>query len=96
LEGSETLPLAALIATSHQVGDDGRLYLQSADVIVGVDVRSGEEFVVYGSKPYQEWLVQRLPAILIARISLEMGVGELEQLLTIVRDIKGEHNLQPE
>lgn len=91
----DLLPLDALLTDVQADNHDALLYVQSADVVVGVDETTGNHFVVYGQRAMEERASTNGQPLLVAYIGLRLGIGELEQLRLLVREIKGEEPEAP-
>lgn len=90
----DVVPIAALF--DDQLGPnlsaDPRHALQAAQVILGVDVMSGRQFVLYGRERLGE---SRTPSpVRMLRIAVDQETDELEKLLALVQTIKGKHDYQ--
>ena len=93
----DVIPIAALFDEAYgpNLSDDPRPDLRAADIIMGVDVMSQREFIVYGRK-----LLERIAAgtqateASMMRIGVDQDTDELERLLALVLTIKGSHDYQ--
>ena len=93
----KVIPIAALFdeGVGPNRANDLRPALAAADVIVGVDVMSEREFLVFGRKTLQDSLASGSPiAVPAMYISLDQDTDELEQLIAAVRAIKGYDDYQ--
>jgi hypothetical protein len=71
-----------------------RVCLREADVIIGIDVMSGDELLVFGRAFLQE-LIDSGQASRVARlveIGIDDGTEDLDRLLTLVRELRGRHD----
>ena len=74
---------------------DARQALHDAEVILGVDVMSEREFLVYGSETLRLIVANKRPAdCRVLRIGIDQESDELERLLAIVQVVKGKHDYQ--
>ena len=72
------------------LADDARAALVGADVIIGVDNQTGQEFTVFGTPPLESTgSFKRLSAMRTVRVSVDRAIGELETLIAVVQAIKG-------
>jgi len=70
--------------------------LHEADLILGSDVMSQQDFLVYGRDTLEEIARSGEERLLkIVRIELDEETEELEQLIGLVSEIKGKHDYQP-
>lgn len=90
---STAIPLHALFAAdgiSPNPDLDARQALTAADVIVGVDVMSKQEFVLYGKKTLEKIARQKKGQnISVFRIELDEDNGDLERAAALVTAVKG-------
>lgn len=76
---------------------DPRPLLDKADVIFGVDVMSGHEFVVYGRKALEEIVTTgEARQLAVVRIGIDQETDELEKLLALVSLVKGSFDYLPD
>ena len=94
----DVIPIHAFFAADGlkpnlELADEILEALHEAEVIFGVDVTSQHEFLVYGRHVLQQVLEsgQERDAHVL-RISLDMETDELEQLIDLVRVVKGHHD----
>jgi hypothetical protein len=89
------IPLAAFLEDPESLGPNADLL--DADVILGVDVASQKQFIVYGRKALRR-LVRGGPArgARVVRIALSQDTEDLPQLLALVVAHKGRHEYEPE
>ncbi len=66
-----------------------RAAIARADVIIGVDVTTQNEFTVYGMPALEETVrIGKEVALRTLRVALDEQNGELEKLVAIVRAVK--------
>jgi len=94
----DRVPLHALLdeagtGPNLDAGFDVREFLAGADVILGVDVPTGEEFLVYGLDFLQRVVAAGVgtPAR-VARVEVDQGSDELELLLALVAVVRGRYD----
>jgi hypothetical protein len=76
--------------TGPDLGAETREILLEADVVIGVDLPSHREFTVYGTPAYESTVTMKKPsAMRVVQVTLDCACGQLEELATLVRDIKG-------
>ena len=91
------IPIAALFdeGAGPNLSSDPRKLLADAAVIMGVDVMSQREFLVYGRKTLEQIVrsgaTQRVPVVDVA---LDQETDELEKLLALVTVLKGHDDYQ--
>jgi hypothetical protein len=67
--------------------------LQSADIITGVDVMSCHEFLVYGRQTLERIAASMADEVVsVLRIGLDEETDELEKLVVLVEQVKGQHD----
>jgi hypothetical protein len=72
--------------------DDPRPALDAAEVILGVDVKSGDQFLVYGREARRGAAGGALAmALRVLRVELDLDTQELELLCAMVAAVKGRH-----
>jgi hypothetical protein len=72
---------------------DPRAALHAAAVIIGVDVMSGREFLVYGRPLLEEIQKSGMPRPLaVFKVGLDEDTDELEKLIALVQVVKGRHD----
>jgi hypothetical protein len=72
------------------LGSETRAALVTADVIIGIDRTTGDEFTVFGTPALESTVSMKKPAAMqTVRVPIDCATGELEKLLTIVRSLKG-------
>jgi hypothetical protein len=68
---------------------------QQAQIIIGVDVMTGHEFLVYGRKTAEKIIrTGKGRQVLAVKVSLDQETDELERLLTLVTVVKGRHDYE--
>jgi hypothetical protein len=76
---------------------DPRPELHRADVILGVDVMSGREFLVYGRKALEEIVATgETREHAVVRIGIDQETDQLEKLSALVQVVKGSHDYPPD
>jgi len=93
----DVIPIAALFDEAYgpNLSDDPRSDLHAADIIMGVDVMSQREFIVYGRD-----LLERIAAgtqateASMMRIGIDQDADELQRMIALVITIKGSHDYQ--
>jgi hypothetical protein len=89
------IPLAAFLEDPGSLTPNADLI--EAEVILGVDVASQKQFVVYGRRAMRRVLMGGAGSgARVVRISLRQDSEELEQLLNLVLVYKGRHDYEPE
>jgi hypothetical protein len=69
---------------------DPRPALAAVEVILGVDVMTGREFLVYGRDALERIVRSRRPTPMrMLKVELDQETNELERLLALVRLTKG-------
>jgi hypothetical protein len=67
--------------------------LQSADLITGVDIMSGQEFLVYGRRTLERIADGTAgDPVHVLRVGLDQDTDELEKLVVLVESVKGRHD----
>jgi hypothetical protein len=98
MNGGEVIPIVALLDASRGKATsetDPRSALRAAEVIIGVDVVSGREFLVYGRSALEETTRKGADDELrIVKVELEQRSAELQLLLILVEAFKGHHDYQ--
>ena len=90
-----TIPIDALFASdginpNKSADFDPRATIMAADVILGVDVMSGHEFLLYGYDALQQIVrANRTEALKIVRIALDQATYELEQIGALITILRG-------
>ena len=76
-----------------QTEDESRRLLGVADLIFGIDVLSGRQSIVFGRLSLEELLRTGQSNVLaILNVGLHQERLDIEQLVTLVQDIKGHHD----
>ena len=84
-----------LAAESREAGaesPDPRELLRSAEVILGQDITSGRQFIVYGRETVEEIAAGQSGAarhVAIVAVELEHQTDDLNKLLALVESLKG-------
>lgn len=71
--------------------DRGRDLLEAADVVIGVDIISQEEVLVYGRDALQEVVDGQEPPRSVLYVTYDQDTDELEYLCAACQLVKGEH-----
>jgi hypothetical protein len=92
-----TRPLSALVAgNAPRLTGDARPLLAAAEVVLGVEVPTGGEFLVYGRQALQEVSQSGEVGVLrVLRVELALEGDNLERLVGMVIATKGRHDFQP-
>src|SRR5262249_18735718 len=96
-KGNESFPPAVPIralfdeaGVRPNLSADPRRALHDAEMIFGVDVASGNEFIIYGREALARIALGRVARpVRVLRVSLDQATEELEQLIALVRVVKG-------
>src|ERR1017187_10425289 len=92
----KTVPLGAFFASDSLDPNpewDAQRRLDAAEVILGADVMSQREFLVYGSKvPEQIALSGETKNLNLLKIGIDQATGDLEKLIALVSVSKGRHD----
>jgi hypothetical protein len=81
--------------TLGRQGFDSTAVLREADVILGVDVVSRHEFLVYGQALIEDMIKSgRVRPGRVLKIELDQATDELEKLVALVELVKGSHDYQ--
>jgi len=68
--------------------------LVEADVILGHDTSHDREFTIFGTPPLESTSSFKRPSAMhVVQVAIDCENGELEELLTWVRSIKGREDL---
>ena len=91
---SGVIPFDALfgegVEPSPELPIHPREMLRQADVILGVDVMTRREFLLYGRETLEEIAETGQPETIgIVRVELDQETGELEKLTALVEELKG-------
>ena len=85
------IPIQSLVDAA-----DARSAVAEADVVIGVDLASQRAFTVYGTPALEESIqIGREGAVRTVRGGFDQKSGELEQLMALVRSIKGRQDYLP-
>ena len=72
---------------------DVRGLLTRCELILGVDVMSGREFIVHGREALKEVIrTGRSREMMTLRVELDADTGELGRLLAVLQVVKGRHD----
>ncbi|HTI50559.1 MAG TPA: hypothetical protein VL475_06400 [Planctomycetaceae bacterium] len=96
----EAIPIDALFDLSgtgpnESAGIDVRGVLEAAEVIIGRDVMSGREFILYGREKIQRIAEGTEPAgavTLCIALDQDPGSGDIDRLTMLVAAVKGRHD----
>jgi len=91
------IPLEAFFGQgmSRNTEVDPRPVLQAAEVILGVDIMSGHEFLIYGRKLCRELVNSgQNREVNVLRIGVDQETDDLERLVVLVQTAKGSHEYQ--
>lgn len=98
-DGKDVIPINALFQESEQSKFgvnpefDARQLLKDADMILGVNVMNGHEFIAYGRDVLKEIVKSREARdVKVVHIGIDQETDELEQLLALVQVVKGHHD----
>ena len=89
------IPIDALFDDHCDVNEskDYRPVLNAADIILGVDVMSEREFLVFGRQALEQIAVSgQTDQLVVVKIALDQDSTELEKLIALVTVIKGSHD----
>jgi hypothetical protein len=99
-EPSDPIPIQALFAEdgwSPNRAVDYRPRLGAADVIIGVDVMTRTEFLVYGRAAVEDLARTGGPIPEnVEVVALDRETAELDQLCALVETLKGYHDFTPD
>ena len=69
--------------------------IEDADIILGLDVMSRNEFLIFGKDLLQEIVAGNSTVeARIIRVSMDQETNELERFLAIVQAVKGKHDYE--
>jgi len=91
----DVVPIEALFGEGREPNSevDYRRLLANADLIFGVDVMSGKQFILFGSLSLEKLVRTGQSNILgVVNVGLDLETMEIEKLATLVQDIKGHHD----
>ena len=94
-EHPDIVPIEALFGEGRDPNAevDYRRLLANADLIFGVDVVSGKQFILFGRLSLEELVRTGQSNILgVVNVGLDQETIEIEKLATLVHDIKGHHD----
>ena len=98
-EKREVIPIHALFDGSGinpNLDSDPRPAFRDAQIIIGVDVMSQREFLVFGRELLQEIVTSgRDQSVATLYIGLDQETDELEQLIALTVATKGRHDCEP-
>ena len=95
LEHPDIVPIEALFGEGRDLNAevDYRQLLADADLIFGVDVMSGKQFILFGRMSLEELvLTVQSNTLGVVNVGLDQERMEIEKLATLVQDIKGHHD----
>ena len=95
LEHHDLVPIAALFGEGRDPNAEVeyRRLLAVADLIFGVDVMSGKQFILFGRMSLEELvLTVQSNTLGVVNVGLDQERMEIEKLATLVQDIKGHHD----
>lgn len=82
----------------HQVsvyeihGDSGRELMETADLVVGVDIISNRHVLVYGRDAVQQIVDEHKLPRSVLYVTYDQDANELEYLCAVCQIIKGRHD----
>jgi hypothetical protein len=94
-EHPDIIPIEDLIGKDRDrnAEADYRQILGGADLVFGVDVMHGQQFVLFGKPALEELVRTGQSSILgVFNVGLDKETTELEELAALVQDIKGHHD----
>lgn len=87
------VPIHALLnaaGTGPNLSADPRPDLHASEVIIGVDMMTGHEFVAFGRRTLEQIVCSgQARPVRIMRVGIDQETDELERLLAIVQAVKG-------
>ncbi len=95
----DVIPIDSLFDETPGQGirPDRRVAIARADVIIGVDAATQNEFTVFGTPALEESVrLGKQVAMRTLRIGISESKGELEKLVALVRAIKRGQDYLPE
>lgn len=95
LEHPDIVPIGALFGDKRDpiAEVDYRRLLADADLIFGVDVVSGKQFILFGRLSLEKLVLTGQSNTLgVVNVGLDQESMEIEKLATLVQDIKGHHD----
>jgi hypothetical protein len=94
-EHPDIVPIEDLIGDGRDCSADGdyRRIMTAADLIFGIDISHGQQYILYGRLALEELVLNGQSNILgIFNVGLDQETTEIEQLANLVFDIKGHHD----
>jgi hypothetical protein len=95
---TDYVPIHALFDTSGiepNWEDDPRPMLRSADLIFGVDIMSGRQFLVFGRERLERMVrTRKAERCRVLRIGIDQETDELERLVALVQVMRGQHDYE--
>ena len=99
----EAIPINALFDASgtrpnEAAHFDVRKTLQAADVIIGRDVMTGHEFILYGRDTVERIATGEEPegaGVIVISLDQDEKSDDLERIIMLVEGIKGRHDYKP-
>jgi hypothetical protein len=94
-EHPDIVPIEALFGEGRDTNAEVnyRRLLADADLIFGVDVMSGKQFILFGRLSLEKLVRTGQSNILgVVNVGLDQETMEIEKLATLVQDIKGHHD----
>ena len=91
------IPIHSLFDTSGVAPNleaDPRQALCDAEVILGVDVMSRNEFLLYGRRTLERIVKGKSRSVKMIRIGLDQDSDDLERIMALVEVVKGRHEYQ--
>jgi hypothetical protein len=85
-------PRPKVIARFHTA--EFREKLRDADVILGIDEETGNEFMVFGRSTLDGIVAAGERPLLWAKVAILRATDELEALLAAVQEVKGYHEYE--
>jgi hypothetical protein len=93
----DVISMESLFDDSQGIRAERRVAIARADVIIGVDSATQNEFTVFGTPALEESvLIGKEVAMRTLRIGINETRGELEKLVALVRAIKRGQDYMPE
>ena len=95
LEHLDIVPIEALFGEGRDpyAEVDYRRLLADADLIFGVDVMSGKQFILFGRLSLEKLVrTGQSNTLGVVNVGLDQETMEIEKLATLVQDIKGHHD----
>jgi hypothetical protein len=95
LEHGDIVPIEALLGAerNHVEDVENRRLLAIADLIFGVDLKSGKQSLIFGRSALEELVRFGKSDILrVVNVGIDQETEELEKLAALVQDIKGYHD----